>query len=192
MPKKTCPGCNRDVLPMADGTCPACRQVTFPRSEAASEQQAGSEPSPTGPPPPTVPERSDEEISPGEQAGAKAVFTKSYVAMLIVAVLLGIVTGALIQGRRRGLVEQQYTDASFIASFLIIIPLFALVDAIRNRDFLLCPLRAASLPILEGAAIFAITQWIEPLLMCCLTGGITGVGSFIVVAVTRFLAGGRR
>jgi hypothetical protein len=118
-------------------------------------------------------------------------FTRDYGLMLIVAAMAGIATGAFIEGRKGSLdLSRAYEDTSFVVTFLIVVPLYVLVDSLRHSDYLRCTVRAASLPLVAGLVIYAITGWVDPLLVSCVAATITIGWSLLVVTIRRL--GGRR
>ena len=108
--------------------------------------------------------------------------SNGYFVMLFVSIALGWFASQMINegGTMAG-------DHIGVISWLVLFPVYILLDAIVNARFLGCSLRAAFLPLVQGFIITKLTVWEDPFGVSQIVATIYVAGSLIIVAITRLV-----
>lgn len=128
----------------------------------------------------TAPPPSDIAVPDAGRERRAKMLTKAYFVMLGLAVLFGLLGGTMISSG-----GGQAADPIAILTFFILFPAFVLADAAFKAQLLFCPLRAVSLPLVEGFVIWQVADWQDPFAISVITAFIYAIASFIVAAIAR-------
>ena len=130
------------------------------------------------------PKRDTEEIqSTAAYSRIGKLLVRFYVPMLFFAVLCGVITGVLIQ-----VMDPDSADWVAIVSMFILLPMYATMDAVFNRDLIWCPLRASGLMLGEGLTIWMAGGFqARPIILVAVSTTLAWILSGIICLVSRVL-----
>ncbi len=104
---------------------------------------------------------------------------KVYLLTLALSAAFGVIVGLRPYG--------ELANAIGILSYFFLFPAFIVLDSVLRAHAGWCPLRAASLPLVEGLLIYLLSQWNDPWAISQIVAITCGLASFIISGITALV-----